>query len=96
MGIESATAGDFVLVDLDKGTVDIPYDIPSLPSPCSFHLLKELSAIVEAAKTGSEHGPWTAASLQAIYSVHYFMLEIYLFLEDAAKSEDPVTTFITL
>lgn len=48
MGLESGReyGDECVLVDLDKGQVHIPFELPSLPAPGSFHLLKDIAGIL--------------------------------------------------
>jgi hypothetical protein len=67
MGMESGreVGEECVLVDLDKGQVHIPFDLPSLPAPGSFHLMKDVAGILQNAKESldEEDVIWATASL---------------------------------
>lgn len=81
MGLDSVsiTDDDFIIVNLDKSQVQIPFTIPSLPSPCSFHLLKDLESIINNVQSNTANDPnaWNQACLQTQYAVFNFMVEVF-------------------
>ena len=79
MGLEKGcalSADDYVIVDLDTGSISSPHQLPSLPAPYATELAKNLHRILRSNDHDKMAENWFAASLRAQRAMLLYFMQV--------------------
>jgi len=79
MGLEKGctlSTEDYVIVDLDTGSISSPHQLPSLPAPYATELAKNLHLILHSNDHDKMAENWFAASLRAQRAVLLYFMQV--------------------